>query len=50
MTAIVAASQSEAATIAVIPSPSTSLRTGSVEEWSEWDERHGRRSREGSGE
>ena len=31
----------------VIPSPSTSLRTGSVEEWSDWEERHGRQSRAG---
>jgi len=35
---------------AFIPSPSTSLRTGSVEEWSEWAERHRRSRREGSGE
>jgi glycine/D-amino acid oxidase-like deaminating enzyme len=34
----------------VILSPSTSLRTGSAEEWSEWDERHRRLRREGSGE
>jgi glycine/D-amino acid oxidase-like deaminating enzyme len=35
---------------AVILSPSTSLKTGSVEEWSEWDERHRRLRREGSDE
>src|ERR1700737_3462787 len=34
----------------VIPSPSTSLRINSVEEWSEWDERHGRLRCEGSSE
>jgi hypothetical protein len=40
----------ETDSVPVVPSPSTSLRTGPVEEWSEWDERHRRLRRESGGE